>query len=478
MFSFRRSRRPGDLDHVLMPWSPVDFWTVRHACTNLAGFGKSGSGKSSGSGDAVLRALVRYWNSGGLILASKPEDKAYVMRVFREERTLDDLLIMEPGGEYRFNLLAYEQKRGADARQLTQLLMVLAETLDRMEGGGSQGGEPIWKAKNREALDHANEIIIRAGQLDPWALQCFISSAALSLEEVESEQWKQSYHWKMLELARQNAHTDLQKHDHEAARQHWLENWPRMNDRTRTSIEAGLMSILHVFNTGTVRDLLATSTNISPDKLEQRKWWLVNLPIVPGDATATFVNTAVKLAVQRYILGRQAGEGDPLLCIYCDEFTKVANSYDSHTLNEIRSHKGCMVTLTQSISGMYAHMHGQGGEHMTDALLSQYGHIVFHTSDAKTARFASEMLGQRLEMMKGGSPRQPQDSYDVFMGRSHFMPSFNYAYEPILQPLAFMSGLRSGGMDNDNTVDGIVIRPGMPFNASRENYLLASFKQR
>ena len=40
-----------------------------------------------------------------------------------------------------------------------------------------------------------------------------------------------------------------------------------------------------------------------------------------------------------------------------------------------------------------------------------------------------------------------------------------------------MSGLRSGGPKNDNTVDGVVIRPGVQF-ASGENYMITSFKQR
>ena len=283
----------------------------------------------------------------------------------------------------------------------------------------------------------------------------------------------------MLEEARKNCVTAIQTHDHEAASQHWTSAWPRLNDRTRSSVEAGLLSLLHVFNTGVVRDLLATTTTISPDDLERRRWWFVNMPIVPGDATATFVNTAAKLGVQRYILRRKPAAGDPLLCIFCDEFTKVANSYDSHTLNEIRSHKGAMITLTQSISGMYAHMHGKGkaGEHMTDALLGQYGHIVVHTADHKTAQFASETLGHHLELMPGGNPRQPSDDFELFMGRSLFTPSFNYNYQPVLQPLVFMSGLRSGGPKNANTVDGVVIRPGVQFS-SGENYMITSFRQR
>src|SRR5579863_622928 len=91
---FGRNRRLGrsSLDHVLFSWARDDLFTVRDACQSVAVIGKSGSGKSSGSGDHILRALVRYRNSGGLILASKPEDKDYVRRVFREERSEADLL--------------------------------------------------------------------------------------------------------------------------------------------------------------------------------------------------------------------------------------------------------------------------------------------------------------------------------------------------------------------------------------------------
>ena len=112
---FRRSQR-SDLDNELMKWSPVDPFTVREACQNTLIVGKTGSGKSSGSGAAILNALVQYRNSGGLWLASKPEDRDYAIRLFRRAGRADDLIIMEPGGAERFNILDYEMKRGARPR--------------------------------------------------------------------------------------------------------------------------------------------------------------------------------------------------------------------------------------------------------------------------------------------------------------------------------------------------------------------------
>ena len=204
---FRRRRRHGDLDHALMMWAPRDPWTVRHACQNTLVVGKTGSGKSSGAGDHLLRAIVGYPNTGGAIFASKPEDKAYVTRLFREERTLDDLYILEPGGRCRFNVLDFERRKGADTRDLSQACMTFAETLASAEGGGGRagGGEDgaYWAGQQRMMLHNAIEILLRAtGQVDPWSMQLFIQGAALSLEETGDPRWKESYHCTLLQEAR------------------------------------------------------------------------------------------------------------------------------------------------------------------------------------------------------------------------------------------------------------------------------------
>jgi type IV secretory pathway TraG/TraD family ATPase VirD4 len=476
--SYRRS----DLDTIIGHWSKTDPITVRQMCQNTMILGKTGSGKSSGSGDFLLRRLVSYNNSGGLILAAKPEDKQYFLRVFREERRLDDLLILEPGGEYRFNILDYELKRGSDTRQLTQMLLLLGETLERAEAGGHGGGDGFFKAKSREGLDHAIEIVTRAtGGLDPYALQCFISGAAMSLAELDDPQWQQSYHSQALLKAEQNCTTDLQRHDCQAAALNWRSTWPRLNDRTRTSIEAGMVSPLHVLNLGTIRDLLATSTSLTPEDMENRKWILANMPITPGDATATVFNAAVKLAFQRYILSRQAADGDPLLCIWSDEFQNAANSFDRAYVEACRSHKACLVALTQSTHALYTRIFGHGQEHEADALLTNFGQVIIHTlGDYKTAKYFSELLGERREIFISPSTAADQDDLyeSIIWGKSRMSVSATESYQPVLQPAAFLSGgLRSGGSP-DNTVDGIVIRTGQRFNASGENYLLAGFRQR
>ena len=327
-------------------------------------------------------------------------------------------------------------------------------------------------------LHNAIEVVVGAtGVIDPWQVQSFITGAALNLAETGQPQWQAKPHYQTLEAAYRNADTPIRRHDFELARQYWLEELPAMADRTRSSINAGVMGYLFAFNTGVVRNLVATTTTISPEDLEKGIWWLVNLPITPGDATSTVVNASIKYVTQRHILRRKARPRDPLLVVWSDEFQKVANSYDAAFLAECRSHKGCMVVLTQSIHAMYANLYGTGGEHQTDSLLTNFGHVVVHTlGDAKSAEYASSLLGRRRELFITPSTSHTQEMWDVIMGHPQSSVSASESYQPVLQPTVFLSGLRTGGPPH-NIVDGIVLRTGQPFSTG-EQYLMVPFRQK
>ena len=199
---------------------------------------------------------------------------------------------------HRFNVLDYERTRGADIRDLTQACMTFKETLTRTEGGGGGGGDDnmaYFAGQERMMLHNAIQVLLLAtGGIDPWAIQCFITGAAISLAETTDAQWKASYHYRMLQEAKAKAREGRERHDFDLAEQYWTFQLPRLNERTRTSVEAGVYGTLHAMNTGIARELLATTTNVSPELLEQRKWILVNAPIAPGDVTSAVINAAVK----------------------------------------------------------------------------------------------------------------------------------------------------------------------------------------
>jgi hypothetical protein len=232
-------------------------------------------------------------------------------------------------------------------------------------------------------------------------------------------------------------------------------SWPR---GTKSNVNAGVLGILHIWNMGIVRHLLATETTVSPAVMEQRKWVLVNMPIVAGDATATFVNTAMKYLTQRHVLRRKAKASDPIIGIYCDEFPKVANSYDTAFLAECRSHKGFMITLAQSMPGMCEAL-GADKNHANSLLCNQYLKIFHLCGESDTSAFGSSLLGNAPRVRFGGSVA-PQSYGEQLYGRDTNPASFNEQVEPVLEPRAFMTGMRTGGAACKYMVDAILIREG------------------
>jgi hypothetical protein len=117
-------------------------------------------------------------------------------------------------------------------------------------------------------------------------------------------------------------------------------------------------------------------------------------------------------------------------------------------------------------------------EHEAKALLSNFGLKCFHsTGDGETAKYASDLLGEVKRRKITYNPKVPEDMGEEIFGQSSGSCSLTEAFEPVLQPRVFMSGLRTGGRSNGYVVDGILIRSGEPFY-SGENWLKVAFSQK
>jgi type IV secretory pathway TraG/TraD family ATPase VirD4 len=386
-----------------------------------------------------------------------------------------DLLIFGPRSPLRFNFLDEVQRSGGDTRDITRAIMVIGETLQDGEGRQS---EPFWKQQNERLIYNAVEIVRGAlGRVTAPDLQRFITGAAQTPAALKTPEWEAGFHNQCLKAASANARTAIQKHDCTLGLGFWLNEYPAMADKTRSSILAGVMGILHVFNTGIVRELVSTTTNVSPAEMDRGKWMLVDMAISSHGAAGAFVFGGWKYLTQQHILKRHATEETPVCVIWADEAQKVVNSFDASYLAECRSHRGCMVYLTQSIHSFYSRIYAKGGEHETDALLTNFYHKIFHAvGDDKTAAYASSLIGRRLTTHIGGSMSPATDVFEDLFGQSRFTSSFSQQVENVLENREFMQNLRTGGEINGNVVDGIVVRSGEPFS-NGEAFLKVAFNQ-
>jgi TraM recognition site of TraD and TraG len=475
----QKIRTTNPLDRLLMHLTQRDTVSVREILRSVAIFGASGSGKSSSSGLAILSAAVSAMPSAGLITASKPEDRGVIRRIFEAAGRVNDLIIFDMAGDRRFNFIDYEMRHGGHTRNIVRCILAIAESL---RGGASNGsGEDgrFWEQESERMFYNAIEVLkVARGHVDAPSIQQFISTAAYSPAQIAAPEWQAGFNNQCLKQAFSREKTRIEQHDFDLARDYWLQEFPQMAEKTRSSILAHVLGILHVYNTGIVRELVSTTTNVSPDDILRGKWIFVDLsPSEYGDI-GTFISCGWKYLLERRILQREAVPGDPLVMIFCDEAQQFLNSFDSHYLAQCRSHLGCLVCLTQSMHNIYAAMPGQTGRHQADALLGNFGYKIFHAlADVQTAEYAAGLIGKSLQTFVGASMAPLGNLYNELSGHTQMTTSINEHFENILQPNRFMHGLRTGGPANNLICDAIIVRSGQPF-ANGENWIQVPFKQR
>lgn len=478
--SVRPSVSGDGLDRVLLHWGKDEAFSVRDLLNGgVAIFGRTGSGKTSSSGKALANALVRLPGSGGLIVAAKPgEDRMMWERTFEAAGRRDDLLIFSPDQPLRFNFLNFEMQQGGHTRNITKTLTTIGESL-RSSDTDNRESSDFWSREQERLIFNCVEIVkLATGRVTAPDLHRFIGGAAMSPQQFTSEEWLAGFHNHCLKAAWEKEKTPIEEHDFALAKEYWLGEFPSMADKTRSSILVGVMGILHAMNTGIVRELVSTTTNVTPDDLFAGKWVLIDLAISEWSDIGSFVAAGWKYLAQKSILRRVADVDSNVVTIWGDEAQTILTSFDAHFLAQCRSHRGCMVYLSQSLPGYYAALGGENGKRSVDALQASFNLKIFHAlGDLETATWASGLIGKSLQTFTGGSTTPSDSLYDELMGHSRYSGNFSQHFESTLQSNAFMHGLRTGGAANGFVCDCFVIRSGEPFS-NGQNWLATSFDQR
>jgi hypothetical protein len=468
---------PDPLEQVLYWWDAANAFTRRHLLQSVLVLGISGSGKSSGPLLALARGIFADANIGGVINESKPEETEFWTEREKESPTPDRLIPFGPGYPARFNFLEFLTELGADSRELAAAIMTLEEAIANVNPG--EGGEQrFFERAKAEHLETAIEVIrLAKGTVSASDIERFISTAAYTPEELTTEKWRNDFQNQCFKQAYAKEKTDVQKFDFQHAWETWIGAFPRLAEKTRSSIVADMKGVLHVFCSGVVRELLGTTTNVTPKVTAEGRFIDVRMWITKYGASGAFVNGAIKLANQKYVLWRKAQKGDAINVNIIDEYQSHITPPDPDYLAQCRSHLGCMLVLTQSVHAIYSAMRGKTGEHQAKSLLSNFGSKLFMTVDAETAEWAVSHLGKHLDIFTGGSTKEGDTLADELFHGSEYTANFSESFTEVLQPRALLGGLRTGGPRCGFYVDGILIRNSEWF-ADGSNHLFCSFSQR
>ena len=431
------------LDVVLMAWGPDDVLTLKDLLNGgIVIFGRPGSGKSSSSSYQLMMSIVAYARSGGIILGASPDDLALCRRIFAGR--MERLVVFDELSGHRLNAINFIMSCGGSTKDILAMIFAIAETIDRSGGGGKGGGDDgsFFTLGARRVIEHAIVIVKNAtGHVNPTDLVEFINTAATSIVEVQSDAFKLTTHYVLLKSAYEKADSTVETSDCELARVFFMQELPRMADRTRTSLIAVVMNTLHVFVTGQNRLLFSSDTNISPKLVDESKWLFVNMPVSRCGFDGAFAIGVWRLLTQWYVMRRDPGKDNPPCIIHVDELHRTLNSYDSLFLGECRKFGGCMIACSQSKASFYATMPGDAAEAHVDALLNNFSHKIIHALGyIKTASWVSELVGSASQLSLGGSEQSPENIFAAWLGQGVWTGSFSEQIRPLAEARVFMHG--------------------------------------
>ncbi len=449
---------------------PENYWSMKDAFEGVQVFGGTGSGKSSGSGQAIARAFLDA-NMGGLVLTAKADEvlawKAYAEATGRES----DLLIVEQGGPWCFNFLRYELKRpgkgAGHTENIVNLFCSILEAADRKGQGG--GNDSYWQRTLKQLLRNAVDLAVLASDdINLPALYKVITSAPRSPAEAADEEWRaRSACFGLIEVAEGRAAAKGRKEDFELTRDYWMWEFPSLAVETRSVIVSTFTSMADCFLRGMLRTLFCTETTFSPEDSFKGRIIILNLPVKEYNELGQFAQVLFKYVWQRAVerrisagTKREHAEATvrPVF-LWADESQFFVNSYDALFQSTARSSRACTVYLTQNLPSYHATFSGANSRAEADAFLGNLQTKIFHANgDPTTNNWAAESIGRIRQVQanaglsEGQGPRGGTGSMNQSAGGT-------MTYEYTVQPQEFTM-LRSGGAECDLQVDSVIFQGG------------------
>jgi len=519
-----------ELDTPLLQISAADQFTLRDACQGVHVFGGIGSGKTSGSGQAVAAAYLRA-GFGGLVLCAKPEEADLWIRYAKQNGRANSLILFGERGGGGFNFITYELARqGADGTgSVVECLMRILEASRLTSPSAGRGGEPFWEDATRQVLRNTIPILYAAtGSVQIPDIIRFVASAPMSHEQLHNSDWQaQSFMFAALAAARRQPVRPIREDDFEKTASYWRDEFAQLDPKTRSNISISLSTALDRFNRGRLYQAFCTDTTLVPELTFHGAIIVMDMSALTWNEDGIIAQQLFKFMWQRTVLSRNAlapRHRDRPVFLWADEAQYFVNSFDTDFQSTCRSAKACTVFLTQSLPTYYSKMGGENSKHRADMLLANFQTKVFHNNaDPETNRWAADTIGRIIQ--RRGTYNESESS-----GRSHGMntgensswgTSSNYGsssdgrgnyssnsgggsnrgggenwgrnrgrntsestsggysetmdYE--IEPGDFARALKTGGPSNNRNVTAVWFQAGKTFRDSHRNYLLTRFEQ-
>lgn len=490
MFGRKRDRRvqlePFDLRTPLLRLSARDEWTIGDACEGTQIFGATGSGKTSGSGQAIAKAMLSA-GFGGLVLTAKPDERALWERYGAETGRSNSLMVFGADTPHRFNFLDYELRRSPGAGLTENLVALFTTVLDAAEGqAGGNSADPFWPRALRQLMRNTIDLMVLArGRVSLPEMAALVASAPQSVHDVGDPDWQaRSMCWACIEQADERTVDPGRRADLDVTAGYWLGEFPALADRTRSSIVATFTTMADGMIRGTLRELFCTETTVVPEVTHEGVVLVIDLPVKVYHELGRFAQILWKYCWQRATEARDTSANPRPVFLWADEAQLFVTALDNPFQETARSARACTVYLTQNLPNYYHALGGGGaggggGKHAVDALLGVLATKIMHANgDTETNEWAERMVAKRWQAMASTSAQdRDRDPRNMLGPRRSVNTSTSKQLNSELLAREFTM-MRRGGPRDGFLVDAVVFQGGRRWRGSGTNFIRTTFSQR
>lgn len=469
---------PFSLNQTVYSFNGIDPFTLADACEGVQIFGGIGSGKTSGSGAELARAYLRA-GFGGLVLTAKKdvleEWKTYAAQTGRSKH----VLVFDHSGDFVFPFLQYEIERAGEGAGLTENLVRLFTTIyEAIDRGQATGGkDPFWPRAMQQLLRNSIDLCMMArGTVSIPLIRDIIFSAPLNIEDIDLIPWREkSLCWKLLYEIHGKTLDYWTKLDFDSTASFWLEEFPALSEKLRTSVTSMLTTMMDMFLRRPFRRLFSEPPDdprqiAYPELSHHGAIIILYIPVKEFAEAGRAVQVAYKYIWQQAVERRKviSGRTTPVF-LWADEAQNFVTEYDMHFQATARSSMACTVYLTQNLPNYYAELGGIAGKNRIDSLVGNLQTKIFHAnSDPVTNEFASNTISK-------GWITRTDETYNMNENGFSYSESKHSLFEDEVIPGQFTT-LKKGGVANKGIVEGIVFQNGRIWSNGK-TYLTAWFKQ-
>ena len=458
-----------------------DVWRVKDAFEGVIVFGATGSGKTSGSGQLLAREYLRA-GFGGLVLCAKPDEPALWTEYASKVGRASDLILFGRDPKECFNFLLHESRRqGAGASLTENLVNVFTEIASIGIGSAAGGGaDPFWERAMKSLVRNCIDLLT-AAPITLHDMFDVVRSAPTSVDLIQSEQWRQaSACWSHVQTAKKSATGVGPRVDLHEVSAYWLEHFPTLGDRTRSSIVAMFITLAEALMRSKMRELFCSGTTVAPEDILAGKIVVVDLPVKEWGEVGRIAAVLWKYCFQKTVERRKDnadGHGRPVF-LWADECQYFISRHDALFQATARSSRVSTVYLTQSIPSLVAAVGAeQEGRALVDSLLNNLVTKIFHAnSDATTNEYASKLIGKEIKSF-GNASRSMGSSPNSWLPTFNRSSGYSEQLDDIIHPNEF-SKLGRGGSENGYWVGAVIVQMGRRFGPNKESWCFVNFNQK